>query len=625
MTIVSPQRTSDGIPLRHVAVGPMAVEVTTGQDGVRYVRAKAPLGPYPTRMTICLEHWAAAAPDRVFLAQRAKDGSWRTLTYAETLRAVRRLGQAIIDRGLSAEKPVAILSANDIEHALIGLAAMHVGVPYAAVSPAYSLVTGDHDRLRRIIETLTPGLVYVADAEAYDQAIEAVIPAATEVVAGATDGRTRKTPFAELLGTAATAEVDSAAAQVCPDTIAKFLFTSGSTGRPKAVINTQRMLCSNQQMMRQCLGFSDDEPPVLIDWSPWSHTAGGNHNFGIVLYNGGTLYIDEGKPTPRGVAETARNLREIAPTWYFNVPKGYEALLPYLKSDAELRRRFFSRVRMLYVAGAGLSQQVWDEINRAARETCGEHILFAGGLGATETSPFALVCTWQQDHAENCGLPAPGLELKLAPVEDKLEVRVRGPNVTPGYWREPELSAQAFDGEGYYHMGDAVRYADPNDIGRGLLFDGRIAENFKLATGTWVTVGALRQRFLRHFQPFAHDVVLTGLNRDYLGAVVFPDFDALRGIAGDARLSPPELVTHPAVIAKLTQALSTLAAASTGSSNRIERMLLLSESPVAAAGEITDKGTINQRAVLRRRAEDVEALYRDPPPAGTIVAAERSP
>jgi feruloyl-CoA synthase len=602
-------------------VGARDVVVTEGAAGVRYVHAVETLGDYPRRITARLEHWAATVPDRVFLAERRHGGEWRRITYAETLAAVRALGQALLDRGLSPERPVVILSGNDIEHALLGLAAMHVGVPYAPVSPAYSLVSSDHERLRGIFRTLTPGLVYVADAAAFRSALDAVVAPDVEIVAGVGDGM-RATPFAALGATSATAAVERAAAAVGPDTVAKFLFTSGSTGRPKAVINTQRMLCSNQQMLRQCFAFLADEPPVLLDWSPWSHTAGGNHNFGMVLYNGGTFYIDGGKPTPAGAAETARNLREIAPTWYFNVPKGYEALLPHLQADEQVRQTFFSRVRMLYVAGAGLSQHVWDEINRAAVETCGEQILLTGGLGATETAPFALVCTWQQEHADNCGLPAPGLELKLVPVDGKLEACMRGPNVTPGYWREPELTAAAFDAEGYYRLGDAVRYADPADIRRGLLFDGRIAENFKLATGTWVSTGALRQKFLQHFRPFVHDVVLTGLNRDYLGALVFPDIEALKTLAGDDDLAPAALVRHPEVKAKFVELLRSHARAASGSSNRIERALLLAEPPSPAAGEITDKGSVNQRAVSTRRAASIEALYRDPVEPDVITIAE---
>jgi feruloyl-CoA synthase len=398
--------------------------------------------------------------------------------------------------------------------------------------------------------------------------------------------------------------VDAAHEAVRPDTIAKFLFTSGSTGVPKCVINTQRMWCANQVMLRQALAYFADEPPVIVDWAPWHHTAGGNHDVGLVLYNGGTFYIDEGKPLPGAIEETVRNLREIAPTWYFTVPKGYEALLPYLRDDAELRRNFFSRLKVFWFAGAGIAQHVFDEIQELAVKTCGERILFLTGFGATETAPFALSRTWHAENAANMGLPAAGMELKLVPNEGKWEARVRGPNVTPGYWRQPAFTAQAFDDEGFYRLGDAFKFADPNDARRGLLFDGRIAEDFKLSTGTWVSVGPLRARFIDHFAPYVRDVVLAGPNRNEIGALIFPDLAACRTLA-------PAL-TNPGVRAAFAERLGTMAGQSAGSSTRVVRALLMSEPPSLDKGEVTDKGSINQRAVLMNRADLVEELYATP-------------
>ena len=371
-------------------------------------------------------------------------------------------------------------------------------------------------------------------------------------------------------------------ARVGPDTIVKFLFTSGSTGTPKAVINTQRMWCSNQAMIQSMLPFFRDEPPVLVDWAPWHHTAAGNHDLGLVLYNGGSYYIDDGKPLPGAIETTVRNLREIAPTWYFNVPKGFEALLPFLRSDAELRSRFFSRLKVLWFAGAALPQHVYDEMKELAYRTCREEIPFLTGFGATETAPATLGRTWPSANVANMGFAPPGAELKLVPFEGAYELRVRGPHVTPGYWRSPELTARAFDEEGYYRLGDAFLYEED-----GLVFKGRIAEDFKLSTGTWVHVGELRARLIHHFAPLARDVVITGEGHDEVGALIFP--------AGNA---PRE---------EYLRRLRTLA--STGSSNRVARAMLLEEPPSLDAGEMTDKGSINQRAVLARRAKLVEELY----------------
>jgi feruloyl-CoA synthase len=419
-----------------------------------------------------------------------------------------------------------------------------------------------------------------------------------------------------LLTPTASGAVDPAHAQVGPDTIVKFLFTSGSTGTPKAVINTQRMWCSNQAMLLSQLAYFEDEPPVIVDWSPWHHTAGGNHNFGFVLYSGGTLYIDEGKPVPGLIETTVRNLREVATNWYFTVPKGYEALLPYLRADAQLRNTFFRRLKVLWFAGAALSQSVFDEMQELALAACGERIMFLTGLGSTESAPMAIARMWQSKDSTNMGVPVPGVELKLVPCEGKLEARLRGPNIMPGYWRQAELTAAAFDPEGFYKLGDALRFQDPDDPSEGLLFDGRIAEDFKLATGTWVNVGPLRARLLAELEPYARDVVIAGADCDEIGALIFPNLEACRRLAGD---DAADVTADAGVLAELRARLTAFAGSSTGSSNRICRAILLSEPPLLDAGEMTDKGSINQRAVLTHRAELVAELYAPEPSARVIV------
>jgi feruloyl-CoA synthase len=543
-------------------------------DGAVVLRAHGELPPYPRKITEKLEHWARQAPQRVLFAQRDAAGGWRSVTYQEALDRARRIGAFLLRRNLSAERPLVVLSGNDLEHALLHLGAMYAGIPYAPVSPAYSLLSGDHAKLRFIRELLTPGLVF-ANGRQFAKALEVF------------EGIEVLEDFRVAAGHAVTPEVEEAHARVGPDTIAKFLFTSGSTGQPKAVINTQRMWCSNQAMIASMFAFFREEPPVIVDWAPWHHTAAGNHDFGLVLYNGGSYYIDEGKPMPGAIEATVRNLREIAPTWYFNVPKGYEALLPYLRKDLQLRQNFFSRLKVLWFAGAAIAQHVFDEMKALAREARGESIPFLTGLGSTETAPYAMGRMWETQDASNMGLPPPGQEMKLVPLAGKYEARLKGPNITPGYWRQPELTAAAFDEEGYYRLGDAFVFADEEKPEAGLLFRGRIAEDFKLATGTWVHVGPLRARFIEHFAPLARDVVFTGEGRSELGALIFLSQPAGR----DELLARLRSLSH------------------TGSSNHVARAIVLEEPPSLDAGETTDKGSINQRAVLARRARTVEELY----------------
>ncbi len=409
-----------------------------------------------------------------------------------------------------------------------------------------------------------------------------------------------------------------------PDTVAKFLFTSGSTGLPKAVINSQRMLCSNQAMIRTMLAFLADEPPVMVDWLPWHHTAGGNHNFGLVLYNGGSLYLDDGRPTAAEIGATVQTLREVATTFYVNVPKGFEVLLPHLEQDAALRSHFFSRLRLMFYAGAGLAQHVWEALQRLALETTGERILMLTGLGATETAPFVFMPGREVSRAGEVGLPAPGIELKLVPLEDaRFEARLKGPNITPGYWRQPEVTAAAFDDEGFYRLGDALRFLDPAHPEKGFVFDGRIAEEFKLSSGTWVNVGALRRELIAEFAPLLRDAVIAGQDRDEVTALLIPDVEACRRRLGDVATAEPDLLLSSRLRRVLQEGLDRLAQSATGSSNRVARALLLTEPPSIDAHEVTDKGSISQRAVLWHRAHLVEKLYTKPYSRRVLIAATK--
>jgi feruloyl-CoA synthase len=611
MSLQSQSRLPADPPTRAVRLGRPAYDLDRRADGSILLRARETLRPYPARMTDKLIEGASRHPDRTLFAARSQDGTWVTISYAAALQKARSIGEALLGRGLSAERPVAILSGNDLDHAMLAFGCMMAGVPYAPISPAYSLISTDFAKLRHIAGLLTPGLIFAADGRAFDKAIAAAIPDDVEIVVSRNPPAARRcTAFAELANTAATSAIDEAHGRTGPDTIVKFLFTSGSTGEPKAVINTNRMWCANQEMLRAGLAFVQDEPPVIVDWSPWHHTAGGNHDVGLVLYNGGTFYIDDGKPTPAAIGETVRTLREISPTWYFNVPKGFEALLPYLRSDDTLRRTFFSRLKVLWFAGAGIAQHVFDEVQQLAVETCGERILFLTGFGSTETAPYALARTWHSGNAANVGLPAIGLETKLVPTEGKLEGRLRGPNITPGYWRRPELTAAAFDEEGFYRLGDAFRLEDESDVSKGLLFEGRTAENFKLDTGTWVHVGPLRAQFIAHFAPLVRDVVIAGADRNYIAALIVPDAEACRAMAGAAKSATlAEVMAAPAIRQFLRERLSSLAQASTGSSNLFRRAMLLLDPLSLDTGEMTDKGSINQRLVIRNRAAMIERLY----------------
>ena len=600
---------------RAMRFGVTEVDVRHAPGGVQYVRGVGELAPPPERITDRLLHWAAQAPERTLFARRqaAPDGArgeWQHISYAQAVDWARRISQALLARGLGPERPVVILSENSLEHAMLALACVYVGVPYCPVSPAYSLISQDFEKLRHILQLLQPGLVFASDAQRYGKAIQATVAADVEVVLheGALSER-HTTALAALMATPATEAVDAAMRATGPDTVVKFLFTSGSTKLPKGVINTQRMWCANQQQMCQSMPLLSEEPPVLVDWLPWNHTFGGNHNVGLTIYNGGTLYIDDGKPTPALMGETLRNLREVAPTIYFNVPTGFEAISNALQTDDDLRRNLLSRVRMFFYSGAALAQPIWDRLHAAQEREVGERIVMGTGLGMTESGPFAVFVPNHHVRAGDLGLPTVGMTLKLVPMGDKTEVRYLGPNITPGYWRSPQETADAFDEEGFFCTGDAVQWIDPARPELGLKFDGRIAEDFKLATGTFVSVGPLRAKIIAAAAPYVQDAVITGLNLNEVGAMLFPT-PALRQLSGLEPSAPmAEVVASPAVQSHFQTVINQLAAQATGSANRIARAILLLDPPSIDKGEVTDKGSINQRAVLKHRDALVQALH----------------
>ncbi len=595
-----------------------AVDVERRGDGTLVLRSPVPLEAYPQTLSERLFAWAAAAPARVFLGERRGDGGWREVTYAEAVAEVLALAEGLLvrlrARGLEDDRPLAILSDNSVDSGLLLLAAMHIGVPVAMVSPAYSLLSADLGKLRAIGSQTRPALVFADDGERYARALAALEALGAEPIVGARG-------LAELRATP-TAEVERRHRQTGPDTVAKILFTSGSTGAPKGVLNTQRMLCANQQAIAQLWPFLRRTPPVLVDWLPWNHTFGGNHNFNMVVFHGGTLWIDRGKPAPGLIDRSVANLRERSPTLYFNVPRGFDVLLPALEADPELAAHFFADLQVIFYAAAALPQSLWERLWRLSERTCGRRVFMASAWGSTETAPLVTSVHFPIPRAGVIGLPAPGAELKLVPVAGKLEARVRAPWVTPGYLGEPELTAQAFDEEGFYRTGDAVAFADPAAPERGVTFAGRIAEDFKLTSGTWVHVGSLRVAVIEAAAPLVQDAVITGDGREGLGALIFPSLAGARAIVGDPDGDLETLCAESVLREHLRAGLAEHNARNPQSSRRIERALLMIEPPQIDASEITDKGYINQRAVIERRAAEVERLYAAEDPDVIAVAPE---
>jgi len=584
-------------------LAPRRVERIDLGAGAFLLRSPEPLMPGVRAIGVWLEHWAQEKPQAIAfsepagLSQAAVSSGYTALTWAELRTRVGSVAQALLDMRLAAGAPVVILSDNSLDHLVLMLAAMHVGRAACTVSSAYCrLAGGDFSRIKGILDKLAPGLVYASDAATYGPAIRASGVSAPIVLSRGAEDLSGAVGFDSLVAVRETDAVGRAFAAVGSNTHAKYLLTSGSTGHPKVVINTHGMLCANQQMIAQTLRFLAVEPPVLLDWLPWSHTFGGNHNINIVLRNGGMMVIDDGRPVPGLIDRTVAHLRKVQPTVFFNVPRGYDMLLPALESDSALARRFFEKMRMVFYAGAGMPLATWKRLEAVASGVRSEPVWFTTSWGSTETSPANTAAHWRLDQPGVIGLPMPGVDLKFVPSAGKLEMRLRGPHIFPGYRGNDAATREAFDDEGFYRIGDAGYLLDEADPASGVVFNGRVAEDFKLTTGTWVSVGTLRLSLVTALAPLAQDAVITGHDRTEVGALLFLS-EAARGL--------PEAE----LLAQLDEKLAALAAQGGGSSQVPRRLLVLPDAPSMAAGEITDKGYINQRMVLERRAAEVKILH----------------
>ena len=590
--------------------------VPSDPDGTLVLSSADRLREHPVTVLHSLRAWADADPDHPLVAERAAGGGWRSCSYREAAAAAEAIGQGLLERGLGPDRPLLVLSGNGVNHLLVTLGAMTAGIPVAPVSVAYSVQSRDHERIRSIVGLIGPGAVFAEDGDRFGAALDAVGAVPAIVATGRPAGTER---LGDLLATAPGAEVAAAFSGLGPDTVAKILFTSGSTGTPKGVLNTHRMLAANQQMIAQVWPFLAAERPVIVDWLPWSHTFGGNHNVNMMITAGGTVYVDAGRPVPGLFAQTIENLADVPPTVYFNVPAGYGQLVPALEADPDFAGRFFSRLRLMFNAAAALPAGLRTRLAALARQATGHEIPVTASWGATETAPAVTGAHYEFADARCIGVPLPGAEVKLVPADDGYELRARGPMVTPGYFGRPDLTAQAFDAGGFYRSGDAAAPADPAGPAAGLVFRGRIAEDFKLLTGTFVRVGAVRAALLSAV-PVLADAVITGENRPQPGALAWLNPAEASRLLGQVPPSRGEVISDPALSELLAGALAEHNRAA-GSAARVERLLVMARPADLDAGEITDKGYVNQRRVLDRRAALVDLLYTDPAPAEVIVAA----
>ena len=605
------------IPFRELHLLESEIEMKN-IDGVIYMESKEPLQNRPDRITERLAFWAEHRPDDVFLAERISEDEWRKITFKEFFATVQNISQYLINEGLSHDRPITLLSGNSIEHALLTFAALHIGVPIAPVSPAYSLKSTDYGKLHHCIALIEPKLIFVQDGELFKNALKN-LKGDFKIIASNNPLREHLS-FEKVEETQVSDEVDSLHKLVSHSTIAKILFTSGSTGLPKGVINTHGNITTNWQQTIQTYPFMQESGFHILDWLPWHHTFGGNNNLGMTLYCGGSLHIDNGAPTPDGILKTVKNLKEVAPTIFYNVPKGFEELLPYLKSDQELRENLFSRLQKFFYAGASLSQHIWDAYEKLALDTIGKRIFIATALGMTEASPSAIFSTRMGMSPGDLGVPVPGLSVKLVPVSDKLEARFKGDNLTPGYWKNKKATLDAFDEEGYYKTGDAVKLLNPEDPNLGLVFDGRIAEDFKMNTGAWVSVGTLRKKLVQNSSGLLSDAVITGHDKSFLGAILILDESACRAlINANNNLSLSEVTRHPVVKEAMQKMITDLRNVSTGSSTFISRAIIADFVLSIDKGEVTDKGSINQRAFLKNRNELEDMIY-DEIPSKLIIS-----
>jgi feruloyl-CoA synthase len=604
-------------PISTLSFAPAQVEVHPQRDGSTILRSPRPIRPHVNNLAKVLRRWADTTPERIFLAEKAPSGGWNALTYAEVARRANAVSQALLDLGLKGQlgedsSTILILSDNGLANALLQLGAMQIGVISVPISPAYSLISRNYSKLKFMFDQVSPTVIYARDGKQFEKALSVLDLKGVRVIVSANPPASiEATLFSELLAAKPTDAVDASVAKLTPDTIVKILFTSGSTGWPKGVVNTQGMLCANQESLRQTWPFLEEKPPLILDWLPWNHTFGANHNFNMMLVNGGALYIDNGKPMPGLIEHTVSNLKQISPTIYFNVPRGYDVLLPYLEQDSEARDGLFRNLDMIFYAAAALPQHLWERLETLSVQSRGKRVVMASGWGCTESSPIATLVHFPIDRAGVIGLPVPGVELKLVTAEGRTEMRIRGPNIMPGYWKDKETTQNAFDEEGFLYTGDVGKLVDPNDPSKGIAFDGRIAENFKLMSGTWVKVGEVRASIVEMCAPIVQDAVVTGHDRDELGLLIFPNIKGCQSLCsdGDAQLEVDKLIKRPEIRAALLDRLCAYNQLYPGNSTRIAHALLMSEPADSDANEINDKGYINQRAVLDRRAELVEKLY----------------
>ncbi|MBT3704094.1 MAG: feruloyl-CoA synthase [Alphaproteobacteria bacterium] len=613
-------------PRIEVNFGTPDIAMERRDNGEIILVSREPLGSIDSQIGEWVRHWATERPDGIAFGERAPDGNWRTISFAELRTRADAVSQGLLDRGLSEDRPVMILSSNSIDHAVLSVAAQQVGVTVVPVSPAYSLMSQDHSKVRHIFDLVKPGMIYAASADVFGPAIASLkLDDDVEILVSAPPPEgTTATLFADILATKPGADVDQAFDAVGPDSVAKILFTSGSTGMPKGVINTQRMLCANQQMLVQVWPFLKTDPPVLLEWLPWNHTFGGNNDFNMILRNGGTMYIDGGKPAPGLIEQTVANIRDVSPNIFYNVPAGYNILLPYLEKDEALRDAFFKNLKVAFYAGADLPQDLWQRLEKLSIEATGKLIVLTSAWGSTETAPMATAAHFLLEKAGNIGVPVPGVSIKLVPSGSKLEIRVKGDSVTPGYVDQDDVTKAAFDEEGYYRIGDAGKLVDEDDANKGIAFDGRVSEDFKLLSGTWVAVGNLRVDVLAATSPVLQDVVVTGHDRSDICLLAWPNLPACQALAGlPDGTSGDEVIAHGKVRRHISDSLAAHNKDAGGSSRRIKRVLLMLDPATIDANEITDKGYTNQRSTLENRADRVAKLYADDvPPEVIVIGAE---
>lgn len=576
-------------------------------DGTLLLTSNLPLEAVADRTVDWVIEWAIKTPDAVMIAERSGAG-WREITYAQGLEMVRALAAGLLAQGMGEDTPILVISGNSVNHGLLTLAAQYIGVPTVPVAEQYALIPAARVQFNHIQNLIRPRMVYAEDARFFDALDLPLFDGCTKLVAsGDYPGALR---FDALLR-GGDADIEAALAKVGPDTVAKILMTSGSTSNPKGVLTTHRMMCTNQTQLRTALPFLKSKPPRIVDWLPWNHVFGGSHNFNMMLANGGALYIDNGKPTPALVGTTIENIGLIAGTLAFNVPVGFAMLRDALRADPKLRETYFREMDMLFYAGASLPQDVWTDLEDMAREVRGEVPMFTSSWGLTETAPACLIQHELTNRSGIVGVPLPGLSIKLIPDDDmRCEIRVKGPTIMPGYFQEPAKTAEAFDEEGYFITGDAMKFVDEADIQKGLKFDGRISEDFKLLTGTWVRAANLRLDLLKNLGPWAQDIVITGADRNQIGLMIFPS-DKLRASKGIEEQNG--LLVAPEAIEQIRACLH--AGPDEGSSTKVWRACVLAELPSIADGEITAKGNLNFRKIQLRRADLLNRLYDDNDPA----------